>query len=170
MATDIAEITKNDKGEVCQISLTDGTKHNVSMVITGCGMVPETKYLTRYDSGIKTDKAGAIICDPFLQTSVKDIYAAGDVCSFPYWMTGQQTRVEHWINACDQGSHAAFNMLGKFVPFGATPFFWTRHYNKSIQYIGHCIRPDEVIVKGDVKGGKWMAYYVKNNKIEAVSG
>lgn len=61
-------------------------------------------------------------------------------------------------------------MLGKYVPFGATPFFWTRHYNKSIQYIGHCIRPDEVIVKGDVKGGKWMAYYVKNNRIEAVSG
>lgn len=41
-------------------------------------------------------------------------------------------------------------MLGKFIPYGNTPFFWTRHYNKSIQYVGHTIGYDEVIIHGDV--------------------
>jgi 3-phenylpropionate/trans-cinnamate dioxygenase ferredoxin reductase subunit len=57
--------------------------------------------LENHETGIKVDEQGAIVCDPFLQSSVKDIYAAGDVCSFPYWYTGKRTRVEHWINALD---------------------------------------------------------------------
>ena len=70
----------------------------------------------------------------------------------------------------DQGSYAAFNMLGKFIPYGDTPFFWTRHYNKSIQYVGHTIGYDEVIIQGDVAAQKFVAYYVKDGNIQAVSG
>ena len=70
----------------------------------------------------------------------------------------------------DQGSYAAFNMLGKFVPYGNTPVFWTRHYNKSIQYVGHCTNYDEVHVDGSVEQGKFIAYYIKNGQIQAVSG
>lgn len=70
----------------------------------------------------------------------------------------------------DQGSYAAFNMLGKFLPYGNTPFFWTRHYNKSMQYVGHCVGYDDIIVQGDVAAQKFIAYYVKDNKIQAVSG
>jgi len=61
-----------------------------------------------------------------------DIYAAGDIASYPYWHSGKRVRVEHWVVASDQGSTAAFNMLGKMVPYGKIPFFWTRFYNKSI--------------------------------------
>lgn len=55
------------------------------MVLIGAGIIPATKFLARTDSGIKLDDKGAIICDPFLQTSNKDIFAAGDVASFPFW-------------------------------------------------------------------------------------
>lgn len=140
------------------------------MLICGLGITPQTKYLKEHDSGILTDKQGAIVCDPFLQSSVKDIYAAGDICSFPYWQSGKPVRVEHWIHAMDQGAYAAFNMLGKYLPYGNTPFFWTRHYGKSLQYVGHCTSYDEVIIHGDVGGHKFIAYYVKDNKIQAVSG
>lgn len=44
---------------------------------------------------------GGLVCDPFLQTSQKDIYAAGDVAEYPFWQTGKRVRVEHWINALD---------------------------------------------------------------------
>jgi NADPH-dependent 2,4-dienoyl-CoA reductase/sulfur reductase-like enzyme len=140
------------------------------MVIVGTGIAPATKFLEREETGIKLDAQGAVICDPFLQSTAPDIYAAGDVCSFPYWQTGKQTRVEHWINALDQGSYAAFNMMGKFVPYGNIPFFWTRHYNKSLQYVGHCTSYDNVHIDGDVMAGKFIAYYIKDNKIQAVSG
>ena len=86
------------------------------MVIIGSGIEPATGFLSRTESGIKLDDQGAVLCDPFLQTNKKDIWAAGDVASFPQWSTGKQTRIEHWINASDQGSFVAFNMLEKYIP------------------------------------------------------
>lgn len=65
----------------------------------------------------------------------------------------------------DEGSHAAFNMLGKMVPFGNIPFFWTRHYNKSIQYVGNVQSFDEVFIQGDVAANKFVAFYIKDGKI-----
>ena len=132
MQNGVKEIIKDQDGNVKAVLLNDGQQFEVDMVIVGTGIAPATKFLQREETGIKLDAQGAIICDPFLQSSAPDIFAAGDVCSFPYWQTGKQTRVEHWINALDQGSYAAFNMLGKFIPYGNTPFFWTRHYNKSL--------------------------------------
>ena len=85
-------------------------------------------------------------------------------------MTGEPTRIEHWINALDQGSYAAYNMLGKFIPYGNTPFFWTRHYNKSIQYIGHAPVYDSVHVEGSIENNKFIAYYIKDNKVLAIAG
>ena len=61
-------------------------------------------------------------------------------------------------------------MLGKFVPYGNTPFFWTRHYNKSLQYVGNGAGANEIFVDGDVKGQKFLAFYLKDNKVLAVSG
>lgn len=85
MQKDIKEIVKNSAGEIEAIILDDGSRHAVSMLICGLGILPQTSFLAKNETGIKTDKQGAIVCDPFLQSSVKDIYAAGDNCSFPYW-------------------------------------------------------------------------------------
>lgn len=84
--------------------------------------------------GIKTDA--------FLKTSQKDVYAAGDVASYPYWYTGQQIRIEHWNEAIHQGEVAALNMLGKKFPMDNIPFFWSRAFNQSIQYIGKISKYD----------------------------
>lgn len=138
MNSEVTEIRKGEDGTVTGVTLGNGTALDVDLVVFGTGVTPQTKFLARTECGIKTDETGAVICDPFLQSSQKDIFAAGDVCSFPYWQTGRPTRVEHWINALDQGTYAAYNMLSKFVPYGNTPFYWTRQYNKSLQYVGHC--------------------------------
>lgn len=100
------------------------------LLVVGAGVRPATEFLK--DSGIEMDKMGGVVCDPFLNTSDKDIYAAGDIASYPYWPTGGRCRTEHWIAALDMGTYAAFNMLGKMSPYSSIPFFWTRHYNKSL--------------------------------------
>jgi NADPH-dependent 2,4-dienoyl-CoA reductase/sulfur reductase-like enzyme len=126
------------------VVLEDGTEIEADLVLVGTGVLPATKFLE--GSGIQLDKWGGVVCDPFLQTSVKDVYAAGDIASYPYWATGQRMRIEHYMTAMDQGSYSAFNMLGKMVPFGNVPFFWTRNYNKAVQYIGNASDYDEVYI------------------------
>ena len=77
--------------------LDDGTKIPADLLLLGAGVFPSTKFLEGSD--IQRDNWGGIICDPYLQSSVSDIYAAGDSASFPYWHSGGRVRMEHWSTA-----------------------------------------------------------------------
>lgn len=126
----LAEIQGDAEGKVTSITLSDGTTLQADLVILGTGVKPRTDFLK--ESGLQMAEDGSLIVDPFLQTSNVDIFAAGDNATYSYWPTGQRTRIEHWNNALEMGTSAAFNMLGKLIPYSSIPFFWTRHYNKSI--------------------------------------
>jgi hypothetical protein len=119
---------------------------------------------------VKLDSQGGIICDPFLTSSNRDIFAAGDIATYPYWQTGERVRIEHFVTSQDQGSHAAFNMMGKLVPYGNIPFFWTKHYNKTIQFIGYANDYDRVHIDGSLADFKYLAYYIKGDRIVAIAG
>ena len=111
----LQEVHSNSDGAVEGVTLSDGRKIDADLVILGTGVKPATKCLE--GSGIELDKDGGVVCDPYLETNVKDVYAAGDIASYPYWATGSRARTEHWVAALDQGTNAAFNMLGKYVPY-----------------------------------------------------
>lgn len=100
----------------------------------GAGIQPTTQYV---QDTIKLEKDGSITVDPYLRTSVKNVFAAGDIATYPYWVTGDRVRVEHWNHATQQGEVAAYNMLDKSIPYDVIPFFWTRNFNKTIQYTGY---------------------------------
>jgi apoptosis-inducing factor 3 len=75
------------------------------------------------------------------------------------------------VTALDQGTFAAFNMLGKLIPYGSIPFFWTRNYNKSLQFVGNAQGFTEIHVDGDVAANKFIAYYInKQDQVIAVAG
>lgn len=122
----VAKVNTDWHGNLVSVTLTNRKTIPADLVIFGTGVTPATSFLTNSD--IKLNEDGSIVCNPFLQTSVKGIYAAGDVANYPYWPTGGRTRQEHWATSLDQGSHAAFNMLSKYVPYGQIPFFWSSHY------------------------------------------
>lgn len=79
---------KGSGNQAKSVVLDDGTELSSDLILVGAGVLPATKFLE--GTGIKLDKMGAIVTDPFLQSSVKDIYAAGDIVSYPYWLTGEQ--------------------------------------------------------------------------------
>lgn len=113
---------------------------------------------------------GALVVDPFLNTNVKDVYAAGDLCEFPYWPTGRNTRVEHFNVALDQGTFAAYNMMGKMQPFSKIPFYWTRMYGQ-INVAGNTQGYTTRHIEGDVNSGKFIVYYIaSNDQVLAAAG
>ena len=100
----------SDSKKVKSITLSDGTEIAADVVIMGTGVRPNTGFLE--GSGIEMDRDGGLICDPFLQTNLPNVYAAGDIASIPYWPTGSRCRIEHWVVALEQGTNSAFNMMG----------------------------------------------------------
>ena len=63
---------------------------------------------------------------------------------------------------------AALNMLGRRKPFDATPFFWSQHYDVTLQYVGHAEQWDRIEVDGSMASRDCTVRYVKGGRTLAV--
>lgn len=115
------------------VLMADGRKIKADIVIAGIGAAPEITLAQQ--SGLDIDNG--IACDVGMRTSDPDIYAAGDCCSFPHGLFGnQRIRLEAWRNASDQANVATANMLGGNKVYTAVPWFWSDQYDLSLQIAG----------------------------------
>jgi len=128
------------------LTLDDGNRLTVDMVIVGVGVKPRTTLAST--AGIASENG--VLVDEYLETAIEGIYAAGDIARYPRPGTDERVRVEHWVAAERQGQAAAANMLGRRTPFRDVPFFWSRHYDISILYVGETRGWDERRIDGSV--------------------
>lgn len=108
-STKVEEIKAN--GDALQVMLDNGTVLDADLVISATGVMPNIGFLK--GSGIKTD-VGVLVND-HLQSSVNDIYAAGDVCQGQDFSTGEYSVQAIQPTAADHGRISAMNMSGKDI-------------------------------------------------------
>jgi 3-phenylpropionate/trans-cinnamate dioxygenase ferredoxin reductase subunit len=118
-------------------------------------------------AGIECDQG--IIVDELLQTNVPGVWAAGDVARWPDPRTGESVRIEHWALAQRLGAAAARNILGAGEPFRAVPFFWSRHYDTSVHYVGAGIGWDRADSIGDVRHGRGSVVFRRHGRVCAIA-
>jgi 3-phenylpropionate/trans-cinnamate dioxygenase ferredoxin reductase subunit len=150
-------------GRVAAVRTESGRSIEAGMAVVGAGVRPDVMLARR--AGIEVEDG--IVCDARLQTSVPGIFAAGDVCSYDSVIHGRRLRVEHWDVALQQGRHVAAAMLGSDEPYRELPYFFSDLADwASIEYVGPAEEWEEVVIRGDLNGGEFSAWYLRGGRVE----
>ncbi len=101
---------ESEKGAVKGVKLKSGKELGAELVIMSVGIIPEITLAEK--AGIETDRG--VIVDEHCETSVKNIYAAGDAAEFEGRVSGL------WTASMEQGKIAGSNMSGTEVIYQGT--------------------------------------------------
>ncbi|KAK6779425.1 hypothetical protein RDI58_021609 [Solanum bulbocastanum] len=155
-------------GEVKEVKLKDGRVLEADIVVVGVGARP----LTTLFKGQVEEEKGGIKTDAFFKTSVPDVYAVGDVATFPLKMYNDIRRVEHVDHSrksAEQAVKAIFaSEQGKSVDeYDYLPYFYSRAFDLSWQFYGDNV--GETVLFGDADPNsathKFGQYWIKDGKI-----
>ena len=148
------------EGNVTGAILSNGKALEINFAIVGVGILPATNLAeaagVTLNNGIETNSQG--------QTSVSNVWAAGDCASFPY--QGGRIRLESVPNAIDQAEVVAANMLGAAQDYIATPWFWSDQFGVKLQIAGLNTGFTDIIVRNS--GSARSHWYYNSNTLLAV--
>ncbi|KAF8397865.1 hypothetical protein HHK36_016790 [Tetracentron sinense] len=155
-------------GEVKAVKLKDGRVLDADIVVVGVGGRPLT---TLFKGQIEEEKGG-IKTDGFFKTSVTDVYAVGDVATFPMKLYNEMRRVEHVDHARKSAEQAVkaikANEEGKSISeYDYLPYFYSRSFDLSWQFYGDNV--GDTVLFGDndpaSPNPKFGSYWIKDGKV-----
>lgn len=149
------------------ISLSDRTEISADVLVVGIGAQPRTELAV--EAGLAIDNGIAV--NGRLETSLADIYAAGDCCSFPHPLYGgRRLRLEAWRNAQDQGILAAANLAGGASSYEAVPYFWSDQFDHTLQIAG-LVDEGRTVIRRDMGDGAFILFHLDDEqRLVAASG
>nr|CAH0112337.1 unnamed protein product [Daphnia galeata] len=175
MDSEVSELLGDEEGKLTEVILTSGRTLKADILVAGLGVLPSTDFLR--DSDVFLDSRGFVPVDEiiYMRTNCKDIYAVGDIASFPVHEKESDehknlVNIGHWQMALHHGRTAALTILGRLEPIYKTtvPFFWSSMFGKSVRYCGYAPQFDDVVIHGDVDDLKFVAFLCEQEVVLAI--
>jgi 3-phenylpropionate/trans-cinnamate dioxygenase ferredoxin reductase component len=150
-------------GSVTAVRTSDGQSIACDFVVVGVGVIPRARLADA--AGAKIENG--IVVNQQLRTTLPNVFAAGDVANAWHPFFKRNIRVEHWANALNQGPAAAQAMLGQDVSYDRIPYFFSDQYEIGMEYSGCATEWDEVIYRGAISDGEFIAFWLKDQRVIA---
>jgi 3-phenylpropionate/trans-cinnamate dioxygenase ferredoxin reductase subunit len=150
---------------VTDVSLTDGRREEVDMVLLAVGIEPNLELpkalgLPIEGTGVRADEALRV---------ADGVYVAGDIALHHHPLLGRSIRVEHWEVAKGQGRGIATSIAaGADVAYAKIPYFWSDQYDVSLEYRGQASGEDHAVWRGDREGRRFSVFYLRGGMVDAV--
>ena len=154
------------KGKLFEIILDSTNIVETELIVVGVGSIPDTSMFN--NSSLKIDNG--IITDEFSQTSVEDVFAAGDVSNFYHPFYKQYMRLESFKHAQNHGINAGKNIAGEKVSYNQIPWMWSNQFDLNLQMTGICIDYENFAQRGFNTSEGIIYFFLKNNKIIGACG
>ena len=136
------------------------------MIIGGIGSIPTTDLFDNSDLELKN----GILTNKYNQTSVENVYAAGDVSNFYHPLYQKNIRLESYQHAQNQGINAGKNIAGIKSEYLSVPWMWSDQFDLNLQLTGLCDDYHEIIKRGeDIENGI-IHFFIKDDKIVGACG
>jgi len=144
-----------------RVTLGSGRELEADAVVAGLGIEPrvelaESAGLT-VDNGIVVDEYGRV-------DGRDDVFAAGDVASFPIAALGGHFRVEHEDHANSHGKAVGANMAGAGRPYDHIPFFYSDLFDLGYEAVGEVDSRLQTVERWDEPNRKGVVAYVDGER------
>ncbi|XP_031273478.1 uncharacterized protein LOC116131942 isoform X1 [Pistacia vera] len=164
--THLEGFTADSNGSVKEVKLKDGRVLEADIVFVDA----ESRPLTSLFMGQVEEEKDGIKTDAFFRTSVPDVYAVGDVATFPVKLYNEMRRVEHVDHAYKSAEHVVkvikANEKGKTTDeYDYIPYFYSRVFDLSWHFYGETV--GEVVLFRNPASSvrKFGTYWIKEGKI-----
>ena len=156
----------NKKNDIYEILLNDNSIIETDFIIAGIGSTPSVKLFEntnlKLDNGIATNQ--------YCETSIKDVYAAGDVSNFYHPLYKRYIRLESYQHAQNHGICAGKNIAGVKTEYSSIPWMWSDQFNLNLQLTGICDDYDEIVERGNDINNGVIYFFLKNKIIKGACG
>ncbi|KAH9068159.1 flavoprotein [Lactarius deliciosus] len=165
-STSVKAIRKESGEALTKVELATGEILSADVIIMGVGVRPATDYLKA--SGWELERDGSVKVDELLRVPGRaDVYAIGDIATYPQLPSGTYRRVEHWNVAGNMGRAVGKTIAGSPQPFVKVPVFWSAQ-GQQLRYCGIGQGFDDVFIQGNPGELKFIAYYIQGGQVTAL--
>jgi len=134
-------------------------------VVAGIGIHPNLDLAK--EAGLMIDDG--VVVNERLETSVSDIYAAGDAANFFHSALEKRTRVEHEDNAVQMGKLAGRNMAGASETYTHVPMFYSDLFDLGYEAVGEMSSKMETVADWQEEPfRKGVVYYLDDGRVRGV--
>jgi NAD(P)H-nitrite reductase large subunit len=155
-----------NEGAVGGVILTKGDEVPCDLLIVAVGVIPRTELVM--GTNVKINRG--IVVDNFMQTTVPDVYASGDVAETFDYILNQNRSLPLWPLAVLEGRVAGANMAGAKTSYeGGTNMSSLKYFDIPIVSIGLANHKEdttlEIIAKQDLEHSVYKKLVLRNNVI-----